>query len=64
MKVAIVGSRHFSEPDRVSDYVGSLPHGASIITGSGIGNHVESLVVLLAWCGGGIFLALRYFRWE
>ncbi len=37
---------------------------ASIITGSGLGNHVESLVVLLAWCGGGVFLALRYFRWE
>ena len=37
MKVAIVGSRHFSEPDRVSDYVGSLPHGASIITGSASG---------------------------
>jgi predicted Rossmann fold nucleotide-binding protein DprA/Smf involved in DNA uptake len=37
VKVAIVGSRHFSEPDRVSDYVGSLPHGASIITGSASG---------------------------
>jgi predicted Rossmann fold nucleotide-binding protein DprA/Smf involved in DNA uptake len=37
VKVAIVGSRHFSEPDRVSDYVGSLPRGASIITGSASG---------------------------
>jgi predicted Rossmann fold nucleotide-binding protein DprA/Smf involved in DNA uptake len=37
VKVAIVGSRHFSDPDRVSDYVGSLPHGASIITGSASG---------------------------
>jgi predicted Rossmann fold nucleotide-binding protein DprA/Smf involved in DNA uptake len=37
MKVAIVGSRHFSELDRVSDYVGSLPRGASIITGSASG---------------------------
>jgi NADP-dependent 3-hydroxy acid dehydrogenase YdfG len=37
MKVAIVGSRHFSEPDRVSDYVNALPHGASIITGSASG---------------------------
>jgi predicted Rossmann fold nucleotide-binding protein DprA/Smf involved in DNA uptake len=37
LKVAIVGSRHFSEPDRVSDYVNALPHGASIITGSASG---------------------------
>ena len=37
MKVAIVGSRHFSEPDKVADYVNALPHGASIITGSASG---------------------------
>jgi predicted Rossmann fold nucleotide-binding protein DprA/Smf involved in DNA uptake len=37
VKVAIVGSRHFSEPDRVADYVNALPHGASIITGSASG---------------------------
>ena len=37
MRVAIVGSRHFSEPDRVVEYVASLPHGASIITGSASG---------------------------
>ena len=37
MKVAIVGSRHFSEPDRVTDYVNSLPARASIITGSASG---------------------------
>jgi hypothetical protein len=37
VKVAIVGSRHFSEPDRVSDYVNALPHGASIITGGSSG---------------------------
>ena len=35
--MAIVGSRHFSEPDRVGDYVNALPHGASIITGSSSG---------------------------
>lgn len=35
--MAIVGSRHFSEPDRVSAYVNSLPQGASIITGSASG---------------------------
>lgn len=37
MKVAIVGSRHFSEPARVSEYVNSLPARASIITGSASG---------------------------
>jgi predicted Rossmann fold nucleotide-binding protein DprA/Smf involved in DNA uptake len=37
LKVAIVGSRHFSEPGRVTDYVQSLPKGASIITGSASG---------------------------
>ena len=38
-------------------------HGA-IITGTGLGHHVQALVVLLAWSAGGIFLAVRYFRWE
>jgi hypothetical protein len=37
VKVAIVGSRHFSEPASVSDYVNGLPQGASIITGSASG---------------------------
>jgi len=37
LRVAIVGSRHFSEPDRVTDYVKSLPPRASIITGSSSG---------------------------
>jgi predicted Rossmann fold nucleotide-binding protein DprA/Smf involved in DNA uptake len=37
LKVAIVGSRHFSEPDRVSDYVNALPAGSSVITGSASG---------------------------
>jgi predicted Rossmann fold nucleotide-binding protein DprA/Smf involved in DNA uptake len=37
VKVAIVGSRHFSEPDRVGDYVNALPHGSSIVTGSASG---------------------------
>ena len=35
--MAIVGSRHFSDPDRVIEYVNSLPQGASIITGSASG---------------------------
>ena len=37
MRVAIVGSRHFSQPDRVTDYVNGLAAGASIITGSASG---------------------------
>ena len=37
MKVAIVGSRHFEAPDRVVEYVRSLPPRASIITGSASG---------------------------
>lgn len=37
MRVAIVGSRRFSEPSRVSDYVNTLPARASIITGSASG---------------------------
>ena len=37
MRVAIVGSRHFSEPERVTDYVNGLPPRASIITGSASG---------------------------
>lgn len=37
MRVAIVGSRRFSEPSRVSDYVNALPPRASIITGSASG---------------------------
>jgi NADP-dependent 3-hydroxy acid dehydrogenase YdfG len=37
VRVAIVGSRRFSEPARVSDYVNALPPRASIITGSASG---------------------------
>jgi len=37
LKVAIVGSRRFPDPQRVSDYVNSLPPRASIITGSASG---------------------------
>ena len=37
MRVAIVGSRHFSDQVRVIDYVKSLPPRASIITGSASG---------------------------
>ena len=37
MRVAIVGSRHFPEPERVAEYIRSLPTRASIITGSASG---------------------------
>jgi predicted Rossmann fold nucleotide-binding protein DprA/Smf involved in DNA uptake len=37
LRVAIVGSRHYPDPDRVSEYVKSLPARASIITGSASG---------------------------
>ena len=37
MRIAIVGSRRFSEPIRVTDYVNALPPRASIITGSASG---------------------------
>jgi predicted Rossmann fold nucleotide-binding protein DprA/Smf involved in DNA uptake len=37
LRVAIVGSRRFSDPARVTDYVKSLPPRASIITGSASG---------------------------
>jgi hypothetical protein len=41
MRVAIVGSRRFAEPQRVSDYVRALPPRASIITGSSSGVDAE-----------------------
>ena len=37
MKFAIVGSRRFADPARVTEYVASLPRGAAIITGSASG---------------------------
>jgi len=37
LRVAIVGSRRYSEPERVTEYVNSLPPRASIITGSASG---------------------------
>ncbi len=37
MRVAIVGSRRYSEPSRVTEYVNALPPKASIITGSASG---------------------------
>jgi predicted Rossmann fold nucleotide-binding protein DprA/Smf involved in DNA uptake len=37
VRVAIVGSRRFAEPERVTEYVNGLPPRASIITGSASG---------------------------
>jgi predicted Rossmann fold nucleotide-binding protein DprA/Smf involved in DNA uptake len=37
MKVAIVGSRHYPDLPRVTDYVGSLPASWSVVTGSAAG---------------------------
>jgi predicted Rossmann fold nucleotide-binding protein DprA/Smf involved in DNA uptake len=37
VRVAIVGSRHFAVLARVTEYVTSLPKGASVITGSASG---------------------------
>jgi len=42
LRVAIVGSRHFSEPERVAEYVKGLPPRASIITGSASGVDAEA----------------------
>jgi ABC-2 type transport system permease protein len=36
----------------------------AILPGNGLVHHAEGLIVLSAWAVGGIFLALRYFRWE
>ena len=37
MRVAIVGSRHFPDLERVEEYVRSLPRGSSLVTGSASG---------------------------
>jgi ABC-2 type transport system permease protein len=36
----------------------------AILPNSGLTSHAEAIVVLVAWSVGGVFLALRYFRWE
>ena len=48
MRFAIVGSRHFAAPARVTEYVKSLPKGASIITGSASGVEMISVLFLNA----------------
>ena len=36
----------------------------AIVRGSSFTHNLEGVLVLAAWCVGGIFLAVRYFRWE
>jgi ABC-2 type transport system permease protein len=38
-------------------------HGA-IVTGDGVPDQLTALAALAAWAAAGIFLAVRYFRWE
>ena len=38
-------------------------HGA-IVTGAGLGGHLTALAVLTAWTAVGVFLSVRWFRWE
>jgi ABC-2 type transport system permease protein len=38
-------------------------HGA-LVTGAGLADNLTAVVVLLIWCAAGLFLAVRYFRWE
>jgi ABC-2 type transport system permease protein len=38
-------------------------HGA-LVTGAGLADNLTAVVVLLLWCAAGLFLAVRYFRWE
>jgi predicted Rossmann fold nucleotide-binding protein DprA/Smf involved in DNA uptake len=37
LRFAIIGSRHFAAPARVTEYVKSLPKGSSVLTGSASG---------------------------
>jgi ABC-2 type transport system permease protein len=36
----------------------------SLVSGKGLEHHVPAIGVLVAWCALGLFLAVRYFRWE
>jgi ABC-2 type transport system permease protein len=37
---------------------------AAIVTGSGLGNHLDELAVIAIWGAFGLFLAVRGFSWE
>ena len=36
----------------------------ALVTGRGLEHHLVAVAVLAAWCGAGLVLAVRYFRWE
>ena len=36
----------------------------ALVSGKGLVHHVPAVAVLLGWCVLGLFLAVRYFRWE
>jgi ABC-2 type transport system permease protein len=36
----------------------------AIVTGAGVADHLAALAVVGAWAAVGIFLAVRFFRWE
>jgi ABC-2 type transport system permease protein len=37
---------------------------AAIVTGAGLGETIDSLVILVAWGAFGLWVVLRHFRWE
>jgi ABC-2 type transport system permease protein len=36
----------------------------ALVSGKGLEHHVPAIRVLIGWCVVGLFLAVRYFRWE
>ena len=36
----------------------------ALVSGRGLEHHVPAMAVLTGWCALGLFLAVRYFRWE
>jgi ABC-2 type transport system permease protein len=36
----------------------------ALVSGKGLEHHMPAVGALLAWCAIGLFLAVRYFRWE
>ncbi len=36
----------------------------AIVTGTGLGEHLTALAVVAGWAVAGLFLTVRYFRWD
>jgi ABC-2 type transport system permease protein len=36
----------------------------AIVTGTGLGGHLTALAVVAGWAAAGLFLTVRYFRWD